>query len=138
MEYSVHEIKNFIKKVVEETKSSAAVDTGFLKRSIRGNWFNGIATFREVFYGAYNGNAELIENAKRIMPSAIPWQVIFVDEDGRETKVEARSRTGRAIKVKSINTQNQSTSKIKALISSIKANGKKKDDTGEGSREDYD
>jgi len=135
MEYSIAEKKEFIKKVVEETKRTAKVDTGFLKRSIRGNWFKNIATFREIFYGAYNENSKLIENAKKIMPKEIPWQVIFVDEDGKETKVEGKTRTGRKISRKEINSENVSTKNIKALIASIKANGEKKDDTGKGNRE---
>ncbi len=127
------EINKFIQQVVRETKRTAKVDTGFLQRSIRGNWFDDIATFREVFYGAYNGNSQLIENVKRIMPSDIPWQVIFVDEDGRETKVEATTRTGRKISTKSIGTQNQSTNKIKTLIANIRANGSKEIGSGEAS-----
>lgn len=132
MDRSVAEIESYIKKVVDETKSTAHVDTGFLRRSIRGNWFRGVATFREVFYGAYNDNAKLIENAKEIMPSDIPWRVIFVDEDGRETEVEGKSRTGRTISRKVVTSSNASTKNMKALITSIRRkNAKKKDDTGE-------
>lgn len=126
MKYSTAEINQYIKKVVDETKSTAKVDTGFLKRSIRGNWFKGIATFREVFYGAYNGNSNLVSNAKAIMPKDIPWRVIFVDEEGRETPVEGITKTGRTISRKSISSENISTDKIKKLISLI--NAKKKVD----------
>lgn len=133
MPYTEAQIKAFVKQVVDETKSTARVDTGFLKRSIRGNWFGGVATFREIFYGAYNRNSRLIENAKRIMPKEIPWQVIFVDEDGREQQIEGKTRTGRTIRRKEITSENVSTSKIKALIQSIR-NGKKENDTGEGNR----
>jgi hypothetical protein len=132
MEYSNSEIKRYIKKVVSETKDTSREDTGFLKRSIRGNWFNGIATFREIFYGAYNNNAKLVENAKAIMPKDIPWQVIFVDEEGRETPIEGKTRTGRKISRKSVSNENISTKNIKALINSIKLNGEKKNDTGKG------
>lgn len=134
MERSVAEIERYIKEVVSETKSTAKVDTGFLKRSIRGNWFKNIATFREVFYGAYNDNSKLIENAKRIMPADIPWRVIFVDEDGRETTVEGKTRTGRTISRKVITNKNISTDNIKRLINSIKArkNAEAENDTGEG------
>lgn len=133
MQYSVAEINKYIKEVVDETKSTAKVDTGFLKRSIRGNWFKNIATFREIFYGAYNGNSQLIENAKKIMPKDIPWRVIFVDEDGRETEVEGKTRTGRTISRKSITNENVSTKNIKKLISLI--NAKKKNDTAKRDRE---
>jgi hypothetical protein len=136
MEYSDAQIKQYIARVVSETKATANVDTGFLKRSIRGNWFRGIATFREVFYGAYNDNAKLIENAKRIMPSDIPWRVIFVDEDGRETEVEGKTRTGRTISRKQVTSGNVGTENIKLLQKLIKANNakKEKDSTGEGNR----
>jgi len=133
MDYSDAQIKAFIKQVVDETKSTARVDTGFLKRSIRGNWFGGVATFREIFYGAYNGNSRLIENAKKIMPKDIPWQVIFVDEDGREQQIEGKTKTGRTIRRKEITNKNISTDKIKALINSIK-NVKKTDDTRKGDK----
>lgn len=134
MERSKAEIERYIKEVVSETKSTAKVDTGFLKRSIRGNWFKNIATFREVFYGAYNDNSKLIENAKRIMPKDIPWKVIFVDEDGRETTVEGKTRTGRTISRKSVTNKNVSTDNIKRLIGLIKAkkNAETQNDTGEG------
>jgi hypothetical protein len=136
MKYSDAEIKAYVKRVVDETKSSAKVDTGFLKRSIRGNWFRDIATFREIFYGAYNNNSKLIENAKKIMPNDIPWRVIFVDEDGVETEIEGKTKSGRKISRKSISNENVSTSKIKALIQSIKTNGKEKNDTGKGNGKD--
>jgi len=137
MEYSTAEIKAFIQQVVKETRSTAKVDTGFLKRSIRGNWFNGEATFREIFYGAYNGNSQLVENAKRIMPSDIPWKVIFVDEDGRETPIEGETRTGRKIRRKSVTSGNASTSNIKKFLNLLKI-GKTKNDRTEGDRETND
>lgn len=135
MQYSEQEKKAYVKKVVDIAKKEAKVDTGFLKRSIRGNWFRDIATFREVFYGAYNGNSKLIEIAKRIMPNDIPWKVVFVDEDGNEAQVEGKTRTGRKISRKEIGSENVSSKNIKALIASIKARGEKKNDTGEANRE---
>lgn len=132
MEYSKKEIDEYIRQVVNETKRTAHVDTGFLKRSIRGNYFKGMVTFREVFYGAYNGNARLLENALRIMPKDILWQVIFVDEDGRATTIKGETRTGRTITRKSIgNTGKQTTSKIRSLINYIRNRGEKKDSTAD-------
>ena len=127
------EINKFIQEVVRKTRRNANIDTGFLRRSIRGNWSNNIVTFREVFYGAYNDNAQLVQNAKDIMPSDIPWQVVFVDEDGHETKIEGETRTGRKISRKAITSGNVSTSKIKALIKSIQ-NAKAKDTSGTSNR----
>lgn len=135
-ERSKAEIERYIKEVVSEAKSTAKVDTGFLKRSIRGNWFRNIATFREVYYGAYNDNSKLVEIAKRIMPDDIPWRVIYVDEEGRETEIEGKTRTGRIISRKSISSENVNSKNIKALIAAIKArNAKTKVNTAAGSGE---
>ena len=137
MPYNTAEIREYIRRVVREAKDTAKVDTGYLKRSIKGDLIgrNKSVEFREIFYGAYNNNSKLVEIAKRIMPNDIDWKVIFVDEEGRETPIEGKTRTGRTISRKSISSENISTSKIKALISAIRASGKKKDDTAERDRE---
>ena len=135
MTYSNAEAREFIKRVVDESKRTANVDTGFLKRSIRGNWFNKKATFRQIFYGAYNGNSELVQNAERIMPNDIPWSVIFTDEEGRQSEIKAKTRTGRSISRERITSANIGTDKIKNLIALIKQNGSKKDDTAKTDRE---
>ena len=134
MLYSDAEIREYIRKVVREAKDTANIDTGFLKRSIKGDLIgrNRSVEFREIFYGAYNNNSRLIEIANRIMPNDIPWKVIFVDEEGKETAIKGKTRTGRTISRKAITSENISTSKIKALISAIQANGKKTDDKGKG------
>ena len=135
-EYSDGEIRQYIREVVREAKSTANVDTGFLKRSIRGDLIgrNRSVEFREIFYGAYNENSKLLEIAQRIMPNDINWKIVYENEEGDETTIKGRTRTGRTIKRSSINSNNISSPKIKALIASIR--GKKKDDTGEGNRED--
>lgn len=136
MPYSDAEIREYIRKVVRETKDTANVDTGFLKRSIKGDLIgrNKSVEFREVFYGAYNDNSKLIQIANRIMPKDLQWKVIFIDEEGREANIEGTTRTGRKISRKQISSENVSTSKIKALISAIQANDKETDDTGKGSK----
>jgi hypothetical protein len=138
MQYSDAEIRQFIRRVVSEAKDTAKVDTGFLKRSIKGDLIgrNRSVEFREIFYGAYRNNSKLIEIANRIMPNDLPWKVIFIDEEGRQTDIEGKTKTGRKISRKQITSENISTSKIKALISSIKSSGKKTDDTGKGSEEE--
>lgn len=135
MQYSDAEIREYIRQVVREAKDTAKVDTGYLKRSIKGDLIgrNKSVEFREIFYGAYNNNSRLVQIAERIMPSDIYWKVIFVDEEGREEEIKGKTRTGRTISRKSITSENISTSKIKALIKSIQ-NGKKTDDTGEASK----
>lgn len=138
MQYSDAEIREYIRRVVREARDTARVDTGYLKRSIKGDLIgrNKSVEFREIFYGAYNNNSRLVQIAERIMPSDIPWKIIFVDEEGREEEIKGKTRTGRTISRKSITSENVSTSKIKALISAIKANGKKNNDTGEGNKRD--
>lgn len=135
-ERSKAEIERYIKEVVSEAKSTAKVDTGFLKRSIRGNWFKNIATFREVFYGAYNDNSKLVEIAKRIMPEDISWRVVYVDEEGRETEIEGKTRTGRTISRKSISSENVNTANVTKLLNLIRQrNAKTKVNTAAGSGE---
>jgi hypothetical protein len=136
MPYSDAEIRQYIREVVSETKKTAKVETGFLKRSIKGSLIgrNKSIEFRQVFYGAYNENSRLIENAKKMIPNDIVWTVVFVDEDGTETKIEGKSRTGRKISRKEIGSENISSKNIKALIASIKERGETKDDTGERDR----
>lgn len=135
-EYTDGEIRQYIREVVREAKSTANVDTGFLKRSIRGDLIgrNRSVEFREIFYGAYNENSKLLEIAQRIMPNDINWKIVYENEEGDETTIKGRTRTGRTIRRSSISSNNISSPKIKALIQSIR--GKKKNDTGEGDRED--
>lgn len=137
-EYTDGEIRQYIREVVSEAKRSANVDTGFLKRSIKGALIgrNRSVEFREIFYGAYNENSKLLEIAQRIMPSDIDWKLIYEDEEGGETTIKGTTRTGRAIRRSTITSENVSTKNIKALISSIRAKRKKKNDTGKGNRED--
>lgn len=135
-EYTDGEIRQYIREVVREAKSTANVDTGFLKRSIRGDLIgrNRSVEFREIFYGAYNENSKLLEIAQRIMPNDINWKIVYENEEGDETTIKGTTRTGRTIRRSSISSNNISSPKIKALIQSIR--GKKKNDTGEGNRED--
>ena len=135
-EYTDGEIRQYIREVVREAKSTANVDTGYLKRSIRGDLIgrNRSVEFREIFYGAYNENSKLLEIAQRVMPNDIDWKIVYENEEGDETTIKGRTRTGRTFRRSSITSNNISSPKIKALIASIR--GKKKDDTGEGNRED--
>lgn len=134
-EYTDGQIRQYIREVVSEAKKSARVETGYLKRSIRGALIgrNRSVEFREIFYGAYNDNSKLLEIAQRIMPKNIDWKVIFEDEDGNETPVRGETRTGRKLQRSVISSANINTSKIKSLIAAIRA--KKKNNTGEGNRE---
>jgi len=135
-EYTDAEIRQYIREVVSEAKKTAHVDTGFLKRSIRGDLIgrNRSVEFREIYYGAYNENSKLLEIAQRVMPNDIDWKIIYENEEGEETTIKGKTRTGRTIRRSSITSENVSTKNIKALIQSIRR-GKKKNNTGEGDRE---
>jgi len=135
-EYADAEIRQYIREVVSEAKKTAHVDTGFLKRSIRGDLIgrNRSVEFREIYYGAYNENSKLLEIAQRVMPNDIDWKIIYENEEGEETTIKGKTRTGRTIRRSSITSKNVSTKNIKALIQSIRR-GKKKNDTGKGDRE---
>lgn len=137
MQYSDGEIKVLIRNVIREAKKTARVRTGYLKDSIGGDWDSrkNRIEFEQIFYGAYNNNSSLVQIAERIIPKDLNWVVIFMDEDGQETSIEGKTRTGRRLSTKKISSENVSTSKIKALIASIKANGKETDDTRERSEE---
>jgi len=131
MERTIGEINQIIREVVSEAKSTARVETGFLKRSIRGILIrkNNSVEFRQIFYGVYRDNSDLIRIAQKRMPKDISWKVISEDEEGREVNVKATTRTGRTISRKAITSENIFTSKIKALINLIR--GKKKDSSAE-------
>ena len=103
-EYTDGEIRQYIREVVREAKSTANVDTGYLKRSIRGDLIgrNRSVEFREIFYGAYNENSKLLEIAQRIMPNDINWKIVYENEEGDETTIKGRTRTGRTIRRSSI------------------------------------
>ena len=127
MERTIGEINQIIREVVSEAKSTAKFETGFLKRSIKGTIVgrNKSVEFRQVFYGVYNDNSQLIRIAEKRMPKDISWKVISQDEDGREVNIKATTRTGRTISRQAITSENIFTSKIKSLIALIR--GKKKD-----------
>lgn len=132
MQYSDAQLRVLIRDVVREARATAHVDTGYLKRSIKGDIIKrtNSVEFRQIFYGAYNNNSKLVEIAERIMPKGVQWKVVFLDEEGNETQVKAITRTGRTISRKAINSESIYTSKIKSFISLIRGYGKKKDNAG--------
>lgn len=79
VEYSIGQIRQFIREVVREAKDTAKEDTGYLKRSIDGVWIERTKSveFSQVFYGAENGNSKLFEIATRRMPKDLKWKVIL-------------------------------------------------------------
>ena len=89
VKYSIGEIRQFIRAVVREAKDTAKVETGYLKRSIKGDWIGRTKSveFRQVFYGAENGNSKLLEIATRVMPKDLKWKVILVGEEGEDVSI---------------------------------------------------
>lgn len=72
-------------KVVDLSKKTAHVDTGALKRSINYTVARGQIVFRQLFYGQYYENSQLIQNAQRIM-KGIPYTIEELDEEGNVQK----------------------------------------------------
>jgi hypothetical protein len=67
--------------VVEESKRTARVDTGRLKRSINVKVQKGILVFRQYYYGIEDGNSKLVENAKKMMGET-PYIIELMDDEG--------------------------------------------------------
>ena len=137
MAYTDGEIRQYIRDVVREAKDTAKVDTGFLRRSIKGALIGRDKSieFEQIVYGAYNNNSRLIQIAERIVPNDLKWKVTFINEDGETTEVKGKTRTGRTIVRRQITSESIGTSKIKQLIKSIQI-GKTKDDGTESSGEE--
>lgn len=68
--------------VVEESKTTAKVDTGALKRSINWTVKRGQIVFFQLFYGIEDDNSKLVENAKKMMGD-IPYIIELMDDEGR-------------------------------------------------------
>lgn len=68
--------------VVEESKRTARVQTGALKRSIHVTIKKGILVFRQLFYGIEDDNSKLVENAKKMMGDT-PYIIELMDDEGR-------------------------------------------------------
>jgi hypothetical protein len=134
MAYTDGEIRQYIRDVVREAKRTSNIDTGFLRRSIKGDLIgkNKSVEFRQIFYGAYNGNSELIAIATRIMPKDLQWKVVFLNEDGDEQSVIGKSRTGRTITRTQITSDTVDSPKIKQFIKSTNI-GKTNNDGGSSS-----
>ena len=82
-------------RVVDQSKKTAHVDTGALKRSIYYTVARGQIVFRQLFYGQYNDNSELIDNAARIM-KGVAYTIEELDEEGNVVKEQRKAASGRA------------------------------------------
>jgi len=137
MVYSDGEIKAFVKQVVNETKSTARVDTGFLKRSIYGVINEkGIAEFGEAFYGQFYENSNLEENINKMFPKNLPYKLVYFDEDGVEYVAKKRTAGGRTIKPENPKKgKDIASSNIRKFIKGL-TDGKEVNRTGEEREED--
>lgn len=81
-------------RVVDLSKKTAHVDTGALKRSINYTVARGNIVFRQLFYGQYYDNSQLIQNAARIM-KGIPYTIEELDEEGNIVKQQQKVASGR-------------------------------------------
>lgn len=119
------EIRAIAQRVVDETKSTAHVRTGKLKRSISYTYVAGVVYFRQLFYGMYNDNAKLEQNAVRYMPREIPYLVVNTNLSGETVEV-GRTSAGRLIqRLVRKEIGKQTTKRARAAVASkIARNGK--------------
>ena len=118
------EIRAIAAKVVALSKATANVDTGFLKRSIYFIYVRGVVNFKQAYYGVYD-NSDLEKNARKMMPSEVPYIITLVNDDGSVFMEKKKTKGGRTIKRQAIAASNRQNSKnILALIKKIQ-NGKK-------------
>jgi len=122
------EIRVIAQKIVNLSKASSNIDTGFLRRSISYTIEQNVFIFVEVFYGQFGTNSKLEQNARRLMPSGVKWRMRYTDIN-RSVLEEGKVQTGRNSINKIVDTiGRQSTTAVTALINKIKGFGKKKDE----------
>ena len=110
------EIRAIAQRVVTESKGTAKVDTGALKRSMAFTYIRGMVTFRQFIYGQYGENSMLEKNAIRLMPYGVQWRIIYTTFGGDEIEI-GRTRQGRATQSSTLKSLVKSTtSRIRNLI----------------------
>lgn len=110
------EIRAIAQRVVDESKRTARVDTGALRRSLAFTYIGGVVTFREFVYGKYGDNSKLEKNAIRLMPNGTRWRIVYTEFGGKEVDSTA-IRNGRASQGSLLgNLIKTTTSNIRALI----------------------
>ncbi len=115
------EIRAIAQKVIDESKRTARVDTGALRRSMAFTYIRGVVTFREFVYGQFGDNSMLEKNAIRLMPNGTQWRIIYTQFGGKEVE-STPIRKGRASQGNILgNLYKTTTSKIRALIARKKS-----------------
>lgn len=123
---TIQEVRAIAQQIVDESKKTARVDQGTLKRSISYSVKNDTVIFREMDYGQYNDNSELIENAKRLMPNGSKYKFEFIDVDGNISEI-TKTKTGRTSKRSILSKLSDSSTKnATALINKIRQLNEKK------------
>jgi hypothetical protein len=118
------EIRAIAQKVVDISKGSARVDTGFLRRSISYTVEKDVYVFVQVFYGEFKNNSKLEANARRLMPSGVKWRIRYTDVNRRILE-EGKINTGRNSLGSIVGKLRQSTTAVAGLINRIRNSGKK-------------
>jgi len=111
-------------KVVDLSKKTAHVDTGALKRSINYTVARGQIVFRQLFYGQYYENSQLIQNAARYM-KGIPYTIEELDEEGNVQKAQYKAASGRAFTTPEPRAGKNASRGAKALIEKLLAQRRK-------------
>jgi hypothetical protein len=122
------EDEQLAEQVVVKSKREAHVDTGRLRRSINQKVQRGVIVFREYYYGEYNDNSTLEQNAREMMGS-VPYKIERFDEEGDIVQSVNKAQSGRVQRYeRKVNRENQ------ARLLAIK--GRKKRDEEENTNKD--
>jgi hypothetical protein len=118
-------IRAVAQSIIDQSKSTARVDTGALKRSISFTYVKEQVIFRMLYYGQFGKNSKLEANARRLMPSGVKWKIIYTEFGGGTFEVGV-TQTGRNSTRKIIDSiTRSSTTAVTSLLNRIR--GKKKD-----------
>jgi hypothetical protein len=118
-------IRAVAQSIIDQSKSTARVDTGALRRSISFTYVKEQVIFRMLYYGKFGKNSKLEANARRLMPSGVKWKIIYTEFGGGTYEVGV-SQTGRNSTRKILDSiTRSSTTAVTSLLNKIR--GKKKD-----------
>ena len=122
----IQEVRRIAQQIVDESKRTARVEQGTLKRSISYTVKSDEVVFREMDYGQYGDNSQLIENAKRLMPNGSRYKFEFEDVDGNITEITKtiHGRTSKRTILKQL--QETKSKNALALINSIRKRNEKR------------
>ena len=133
----IEEVSAIAQQIVDISKATARVEQGTLKRSISYTIKRDEVIFREMDYGQYGNNSDLIENAKKLMPNGSKYKFEFIDSEGNVSEI-TKTRTGRTSKrniLKGLKSSGKvSTDNAMALISKIRKANEKKDRKADNKR----